>query len=548
MDSSLSKKAVFPLSIKKLFDRGKENDPKGVFMNSLCNSLDDITALFRESELTNPFEKESHSRIEKFTEISRHIQNLRGDLQKSHSLPERITLLQRFCEKTAPIAGSINDIFHQTLLDPIVKELESAITAHKKQESQAPQAPQAENRGTHKRPAGSDFEKGPEAKKTHPPSSSRDIPSLEKLTISAGIRNKGNMCFALSAFKSLWASQRIRNLLQTVEKEQSPPPPLVPMLLKLLKLLDIERPDRPIDHTNPVLVELFETMAKTYPFLREEKQQDATEFLQAIFSEILPKNMMLFSFQETSIRPKDLDLQAFIPSIDSTHDTKENVCILSVPANSKEPLDLERELNSPVREEKLDPEEVLHYEGNQGEDPKKLSEYLDAFTKKTKGKTFSVRKDREFYGSIPTVLPINVWRPLEEAPSDIQKMREQLASFMSAKEIKALSDEQVKQISGAQHNVHKSKIPVHPPRILSIRHKDAGELRYALRSIVIHTGLAEGGGHYYTYIIPPHNASSEEKKFVFKHDDEKVTKIPLNDDVQRDIAENGYSYIYDLLD
>lgn len=488
-------------------------------MQRLCGFLGEMVTLYKNSSLTSPFLPDSMSRLRGLDEVVRQIAVLRKESETIKTPAETKALLQRFSEKALPLAMQVHEVFGETLVASVTKEIEQLRDAEQKKEGGC--APQAE---------GSTSSKGVD-----------EVPGLKRCS---GIKNERNMCFTLSVLKGLWASSRIRNFIASLEKDQKEVPPIVSLLSDLFRLLDTQNPEILVQATDPVLKKFFEEIRKRHAVLQDAGQQDATEFLQAVFQEILPKNEYLFSFQEISRRPAEMKAECYIPSIDSTKNISENVLVVPVPKDLKEVLDLQKEISSPVREETVQKEEILQSEANSGAGRSDLASQISS----VEGKTFLVRRERVFQGKAPPILAVHVWRQIEKMPFDLAKARESLSSFLPRAEILRLKEDEIKELSGANQIVRKCMTPVHAPKNLSIRHKDAGELFYTLRSIIVHVGNAEGGGHYYTYVFPSDEGSSEKGRFVCKHNDDKVSMIPLDAALQKEIDENGYAYMYDLVD
>jgi hypothetical protein len=386
----------------------------------------------------------------------------------------------------------------------------------------------------------------------------------------AGMRNRSNKCYAYGCLKGLWASKKFRDIIEQKAKLAEPKPEdavalhrhcTVQALSRLFFTFDATRPSEVLEPEEKAITDLFEEMSKNHPALAKSEQQDATEFLNWMFDDIFEKkDEYLFSYTEYKRRPMELKVDFCIPNIDVPQVTTGNLFVIQFPDKEGAIINPQTAFDPDIVEEGIDPASILTAEQNKGRESFEKLEQLPGIV--------HVQRTR-FFKKEPPCLFVHLWRQLREVDVPLEVIKAGFDAKTLA-ELK-LTDEEIMKGFGRKERV---KIPAQAKisEILSLQTEDKRQIRYRLKSVIIHSGI-DGAGHYYSYLpvnapvgpvqkevgaqmppqasgsaglppAPPKDTAPLAPHFTC-HNDHRVFDVPFDTRVEKELEQEGYILIYD---
>lgn len=373
----------------------------------------------------------------------------------------------------------------------------------------------------------------------------------------AGLRNRSNKCYVYGCCKGLWASKKFREVIerkaaaleerQSAEQEGRPSCRLTALYLhRLFITFDGTTPSEIIEPEEQALHDVLKEMARYHPAVAEGKAQDASEFLSWLFEDIFDPQEFLFSYVENKRRPQELTASFCIPNIDCQETTQGNLFIVQLPAEEGAQVELQSAFEPTMTEETIEPEAVLASEANKGKNQEEIVAKLAKMPRKV-----HVRHTKLFTGEPPPCLFVHLVRQVREVDVPVEQLKAELDAKMVAS--LGLKDQEIEMLWGRKEAVKVgAKVDVAPT--LCLHHADSGQIRYRLRAVVVHTGLADAG-HYYSYLATEQQDQSSATKgelqsplegvsFV-RHDDHRVVKVPYSQALERELQQQAYVLMYD---
>jgi hypothetical protein len=362
-------------------------------------------------------------------------------------------------------------------------------------------------------------------------------PEIKGPQTCAGLRNCGNRCFMHGIEKGLWASQAFRRLVAAkarlietdAPKEGAARTAL--FLDQLFQKLDATPASRVLEPSEEVVQNLISELTRRHKDLIDGQQHDASEFLAAIFADILADDEHLLSYDVTKNRPPELKGDFVIPTIDLKEHVDANIFLVNLPFQEGADIDLQRAVVSSISEEIVEPEAVAASDRNAGMDRAKILEALKDFRA-----GIPVQRTVVFSANPPPCLLIQ----LVPAARRVAELDSKLTDLKP-------EERAIIEVDAPKKSV---KVPacVHVPTVLSIR--SASERLpspcYILKGVVLHTG-EQRTGHYFTY-LPLQEAggaaAAAASQFIC-HNDETVSKIDAHEGVLR-LQKDAYLLVYDL--
>jgi hypothetical protein len=307
-------------------------------------------------------------------------------------------------------------------------------------------------------------------------------------------------------------------------------------LHRLFLAFDATSSSEVIEPEGKVIHDVLQEMAKYHPSIAEGVQQDSTEFLQWLLEDIFESEEYLFSYVEENKRPQELAVDFCIPNIDIPETTRGNLFIIQLPNQENAQVDPQAAFEPIVVEEIIDPASVLSSDHNKEKDAGAMVSVLSKIPPKV-----HVLKTKVFQGEPPPCLFIHLWRQIKETDVPLETLKSEVEPETLA--TLQLTDEEMLKLFGRKQKV-KVPVQVKVPKEIFIHHAVMPRIQYALKGVIVHTGLADSG-HYYAYLpVGEKGPSSELTPFVL-HNDLRVFAVPHDHKLEAELQQQGYILIYD---
>ena len=340
-------------------------------------------------------------------------------------------------------------------------------------------------------------------------------PELSCAQACAGLRNRSNRCFIHAIVKSIWASHAFRRLVAAKATSKT-----ALLLDRLFQKLDATPASTILEPHDEAVLKLLAEIGKNHPQILDGEQHDASEFLECLFTDMLAEGEYLFSYDVSKKRPRELEGDFSIPTIDLKEHVDGNVFLVNLPSKEGSYVELQEAVTASLSEETIDPEAIANSERNVGKNRREILASLERAPRE-------VRVERTILFSPP--LPSCLLVQLVPAARQVLDIDPKLADLTPEERAVIETD--------AHRRSLKVPVRVHVPHTLTIKSQVAQS--YTLKGIVIHKG-EQCSGHYFA--ILPEEAPHQ---FV-RHDDEAVSRVFGSDGAHLDLEQNGYLLVYDI--